>query len=67
MKKAEPIGSSPDTAVMDTHGRRAARFFFMYLGNLVVIFVYFILCERAGYSVAGIRSALGVALGVQNV
>lgn len=59
------MSSSPDTKVMGTHGSRAARFFFMYLSTPVVILLYFILCERAGYSVDGIRNALVVTLGVQ--
>jgi SCP-2 sterol transfer family len=38
----------------------------MYLGNLVVIFVYFILCDRAAYSVAGVCHALIVTLAVHS-
>ena len=57
--------SNPHTGATGTHGSRAARFFFMYLSTPVVIILYFIICEHAHYSVAGVRHALVVALGVQ--
>lgn len=40
------------------------QFFFMHLGTLVGIIVYFVLAERAGYSAEGVRFALPVALAV---
>jgi len=41
---------------------RAARFFFMHLGSLVAVIVYFTVGNRAGWSVDGVRTALAVAL-----
>jgi putative sterol carrier protein len=41
---------------------RFARFFFMHLGTLVSILVYFNLAERGGWTVDGLRHALVVAL-----
>jgi hypothetical protein len=43
-------------------GARIVRFFFMHLRTLVAVIVYFSLCERSGYSAAGVRSALLTAL-----
>ena len=60
------MSRAPDTAGTATRGGRAVRFFFMYLGNLVVIVIYFTLCGRADYSVDGIRNALAVALAVHS-
>lgn len=40
----------------------AAKFFFMHLGTLVSILVYFNLAERGGWTVDGLRHALVVAL-----
>jgi len=45
---------------------RAVRFFFMYLGPLVTIVVYFALFGAAGDSMSGLRAALFVALGMQS-
>jgi putative sterol carrier protein len=45
---------------------RAARFFFMHLGSLVAVVVYFHLCGASGYSVQGVRSALLTALVVKS-
>jgi hypothetical protein len=45
---------------------RAVRFFFMYLGPLVTIVVYFALFGAAGNSMSGLRTALFVALGMQS-
>lgn len=45
---------------------RAVRFFFMYLGPLVTILLYFAVFGAAGYSMSGLRSALFVALGMQS-
>src|SRR5215831_5478417 len=45
-----------------TFAQRALRFFFMHLGGLVAIIVYFNLAERAGWSADGVRHALLVAL-----
>ena len=46
-------------------GARAARFFFMQIGSLVTVVVYFAIYGRSGYSVNGLRTALLVALAVQ--
>ena len=43
-------------------GSRAARFFFMHLGTLVSVIVYFQVCGASGYSADGVRSALFTAL-----
>jgi hypothetical protein len=43
------------------------RFFFMHLGTVVGVIVYFVLCERAGYSADGVRFALPAALAVHSV
>ena len=40
------------------------RFFFIHLGSFVAVIVFFVLAGRAGYSAAGVRSALVVALAV---
>jgi hypothetical protein len=45
---------------------RASRFFFMHLGSLVAVFVYFHLCGQAGYSAEGVTNALLVALVVKS-
>src|SRR5205085_1010356 len=45
---------------------RAASFFFMHLGSLVAVVVYFHLCGASGYSVEGVRSALLTALVVKS-
>ena len=45
---------------------RAVRFFFMYLGPLVTIVVYFAVFGAAGDSMNGLRTALFVALGMQS-
>ncbi len=47
-------------------GARVARFFFMQVGGLVTVFVYFALLKAGGGSVSGLRVALVVALGVQS-
>ena len=52
------------TATLRTTNR-AARFFFMHLGSLVAVIVYFTLGNRAGWSVEGVRTALLVALVVK--
>ena len=44
---------------------RAASFFFMHLGSLVAVVVYFHLCGASGYSLEGVRSALLTALVVK--
>jgi hypothetical protein len=45
---------------------RVLRFFFMYLGPLVTIVVYFAVFGAAGDSMSGVRTALFVALGMQS-
>jgi hypothetical protein len=40
------------------------RFFFMHLGSLVGVIVYFTFCERAAYSPDGVQFALWIALAV---
>ncbi len=45
-----------------TFGARAARFFFMHLGGLVAVIVYFRVYAASGYSAEGLRSALLTAL-----
>ena len=45
---------------------RVVRFFFMYLGPLVTIVVYFAVFGAAGDSMSGLRTALFVALGMQS-
>jgi hypothetical protein len=59
------MNSSPGPGAKGARGRRAARFFFMYLGNIVVILLYFILCGAPPYSAAAVRNALVVAFAVQ--
>ena len=49
-----------------TVGSRAARFFFMHLGSLVAVVVYFHLYGASGYSAEGLRSALFTALLVKS-
>jgi putative sterol carrier protein len=49
-----------------TVGSRAARFFFMHLGSLVAVVVYFYLYGASGYSAEGLRSALLTALVVKS-
>jgi len=46
--------------------RRVKRFFFMHIGTIVAVIVYFNLADRAGYSVPGIAHALRVALVVMS-
>jgi len=41
---------------------RAERFFFMYTGSIIGVFVYFRLCGPAPYSAAALRTAVSVAL-----
>lgn len=53
-------------ATTGTVGSRAARFFFMHLGSLVAVVVYFYLYGTSGYSAEGIRSALFTALVVKS-
>jgi hypothetical protein len=53
-----PISESPPRS-------RAARFFFMHLGTLVAIFVYFYVYASSGGSLEGLRSALVTALVVK--
>ena len=48
-------------------GRRAARFFFMYLGGLLTIICYFVLLARLSDVPNGLRSALLVAFVVQTL
>ena len=57
----------PATQMTDTLHlpRRVVRFFFMYLGPLVTILVYFSVFGAGGYSLDGLRTALSVALGMQ--
>src|SRR5262245_9892844 len=43
-------------------GARAARFFFMHLGTLVAIVVYFQVFERGGYTRDALRTALWIGL-----
>jgi hypothetical protein len=45
-----------------TFAARAVRFFFMHLGGLVVVIVYFHVYGASGYSADGLRTALGTAL-----
>jgi putative sterol carrier protein len=45
---------------------RAARFFFMHLGGLIAIVVYFHVYAASGYSLDGLRSALVTALAVSS-
>ncbi len=47
-------------------GSRAARFFFMHLGSLVAVVVFFHLYGASGYSADGLRSALVTALVVKS-
>ena len=47
-------------------GTRAARFFFMHLGSLVAVVVYFYVYGASGYSADGLRSALLTALVVKS-
>jgi putative sterol carrier protein len=49
-----------------TAGARAARFFFMHLGSLVAVVVYFYVYGASGYSADGLRSALLTALIVKS-
>jgi hypothetical protein len=42
--------------------RAATRFFFLHVGSFVSVGIYFALCERAGYSAAGVAAALPAAL-----
>jgi putative sterol carrier protein len=49
-------------AATGTLGSRAARFFFMHLGSLVAVVVFFYLYGASGYSAEGLRSALVTAL-----
>ena len=49
-----------------TIGSRALRFFFMHLGSLVAVIVYFHLYGASGYSEEGLRSALLTALVVKS-
>ncbi len=49
-----------------TFGSRAARFFFMHLGSLVAVIVYFHVYGASGYSEEGLRSALLTALVVKS-
>jgi putative sterol carrier protein len=49
-----------------TFGSRAARFFFMHLGSLVAVVVYFHVYGSSGYSLEGLRSALLIALVVKS-
>jgi hypothetical protein len=42
-------------------------FFFMHLGTLVAIIVYFGLCERAGYAADGVGRAATIALALHTV
>ena len=49
-----------------TAGARAARFFFMHLGSLVAVIVYFHVYGASGYSEEGLRSALLTALVVKS-
>lgn len=44
---------------------RLARFFYMHLGSLVAVVVYFNLNDRAGWTLDGLRHALWIALGVK--
>ena len=47
-----------------TAGGRVSRFFFMHVGSIVAVIVFFDLFGRAGYSPEGLRRALGVGLAV---
>lgn len=47
-------------------GARAARFFFMQLGGLLIVIGYFTLFRASGFSVSGLRLALLVALAAQS-
>jgi len=47
-------------------GARAARFFFMQLGGLIVVVVYFTAFGLSGYSASGLRGALLIALAMQS-
>ena len=49
-----------------TLGRRAARFFFMHLGGLLTIILYFVLLTRLHDVPGGVRTALLVAFVVQS-
>ena len=49
-----------------TVGSRAVRFFFMHLGSLVAVVVYFHVYGASGYSEEGLRSALLTALLVKS-
>ncbi len=46
---------------------RAPRFFFMHLGTLVAIVVYFVLLEQGGRTAEGTARALWIALGVHSL
>jgi putative sterol carrier protein len=45
---------------------RITRFFFMHLGSLVAVIVYFHLCQTSGYTPEGVRAALLTALVVKS-
>jgi putative sterol carrier protein len=65
---AEPIHHPRHCSMLaadGTIGSRALRFFFMHLGSLVAVVVYFHLYGASGYSEEGLRSALLTALVVK--
>ena len=55
---AIPAGPGP--------GARAVRFFFMHLGTLVAVIVYFQVLERGGYTLDALRTALWTGLIVKS-
>ena len=64
MSTTETIAVRPDAAVARPLSSRAVRFFFMYLGNIVVILLYFVLCG-AEFSAGQVYTALVIASAVQ--
>jgi len=66
---AEPLHHPHGRAMLApdaTIGSRAVRFFFMHLGSLVAVIVYFHVYGASGYSEEGLRSALVTALLVKS-
>ncbi|MGH7898815.1 MAG: SCP2 sterol-binding domain-containing protein [Candidatus Binatia bacterium] len=46
-------------------GAKIIGFFFMHVGTLIAVVVYFVLCESGGYAAGAVRSALLAALAVE--
>lgn len=58
--------ANPQPTVSLGRGARWVRFFFMHVGSLIAVFVYFHLADQAGYSAEGVRHALVVSLVVMS-